>query len=68
MTSRRSNLDATGWSEEYAATPSVMLRRIANEPGAKASLLATAGPNVERGVILSGYSDVMPVDNASRLA
>jgi len=61
-TSRRSNLEAIGWIEDYLARHGVASRRIASEDGTKANLLATIGPPVENGVILSGHSDVVPVD------
>ncbi|WP_299322368.1 acetylornithine deacetylase [Parasphingopyxis sp.] len=61
-TSRNSNLELIAWVEEYLARHGVRSTRVANADGAKASLYATAGPEVEGGVILSGHSDVVPVD------
>ena len=36
--------------------------RVANADGAKANLLASIGPQVAGGVVLSGHTDVVPVD------
>lgn len=61
-TSRRSNLELISWVEAWLAERGVKSRRIANADGTKANLLATVGPNVEGGVVLSGHTDVVPVD------
>ena len=36
-------------------------RRVGSADGKKANLLATVGPSVEGGVVLSGHTDVVPV-------
>lgn len=61
-TSRRSNLELVGWVEAWLAERGIESRRIGNADGTKANLLATIGPNVEGGVVLSGHTDVVPVD------
>ena len=64
-TSRNSNLALIEWVEDYLARHGVESERVPNAPdeGArKANLFATCGPKVEGGVILSGHSDVVPVD------
>ena len=61
-TSRRSNLDLIAYVEARLASQGVASRRIANTDGAKANLLATVGPGVAGGVVLSGHTDVVPVD------
>lgn len=61
-TSRRSNLELIGWVESWLAEQGVESRRIANADGTKANLLATIGPNIPGGVVLSGHTDVVPVD------
>ena len=48
--------------EDYLAQHGVASERVANEDGRKANLFATCGPAVEGGVILSGHTDVVPVD------
>jgi acetylornithine deacetylase len=35
---------------------------VPNAEGTKANLMATIGPNIEGGVVLSGHTDVVPVD------
>ncbi len=61
-TSRRSNLELISWVETWLADQGVASRRIANADGTKSNLLATIGPDVEGGVVLSGHTDVVPVD------
>ncbi|MFI4935366.1 MAG: acetylornithine deacetylase [Caulobacterales bacterium] len=60
-TSHLSNLALIDWVERYLAEHGVAARRIASADGAKANLLATVGPAVEGGVVLSGHTDVVPV-------
>jgi acetylornithine deacetylase len=61
-TSRDSNLDLIAHVEALLARLGVESRRVANADGSKANLLATIGPMVEGGVVLSGHTDVVPVD------
>ena len=61
-TSRASNLDLIVHVETLLADLGIASRRVANADGTKANLLATIGPNVEGGVVLSGHTDVVPVD------
>lgn len=61
-TSHLSNLALVEWVEGYLAEHGVASHRIASDDGAKANLLATVGPAVEGGVVLSGHTDVVPVD------
>ncbi len=60
--SRDSNLALIDWVEGYLAGHGVAAARVWNEDRTKASLYANAGPSVPGGVILSGHSDVVPVD------
>ena len=60
-TSHLSNLALIDWVERYLAAHGVETRRIASADGAKANLLATIGPRVEGGIVLSGHTDVVPV-------
>jgi acetylornithine deacetylase len=60
--SRESNLDLVDWVEEYLAGFGVRAHRVYDATGRKASLFASAGPEVEGGVVLSGHTDVVPVD------
>jgi acetylornithine deacetylase len=61
-TSRDSNLELIQWVEGYLAHLGVPSRRVPNADGTKANLMATIGPAVEGGVVLSGHTDVVPVD------
>ncbi|MBX7526507.1 acetylornithine deacetylase [Qipengyuania vesicularis] len=61
-TSSRSNIDLIDWVEAYLAQHGVAATRVLGEGGKKANLFATVGPMVEGGVILSGHSDVVPVE------
>jgi acetylornithine deacetylase len=61
-TSRNSNLELIAWVESHLDDLGIASRRIASDDGAKANLLATIGPQVAGGVVLSGHTDVVPVD------
>jgi acetylornithine deacetylase len=60
--SRDSNLPLIDWVEDYLESHGVTAHRVWNEDRTKASLFAHIGPEVEGGVILSGHTDVVPVD------
>ncbi|MBX7541820.1 acetylornithine deacetylase [Qipengyuania sphaerica] len=61
-TSARSNLALIEWVEAYLGEHGVTATRVPDATGKKANLFATCGPAVEGGVILSGHSDVVPVE------
>ena len=61
-TSRHSNLNLIEDVEGYLAEHGVPSTRVSNEDGTKANLYFTVGPKVEGGVVLSGHTDVVPVD------
>jgi acetylornithine deacetylase len=61
-TSRGSNLALVEWVEGYLDALGVAHRRVLNADGTKSNLLATLGPVIEGGVVLSGHTDVVPVD------
>lgn len=61
-TSSRSNLPLLDFVESYLAEHGVPSRRIPNTDGTKANLMATIGPVGEPGVVLSGHTDVVPVE------
>jgi acetylornithine deacetylase len=61
-TSRDSNLALIAYVEDLLAGLGVASKRVANADGTKANLLATIGPEVAGGVVLSGHTDVVPVD------
>ena len=60
--SRDSNLPLIDWLEGYLASHNIPTLCHWNEDRSKAALLAHAGPMVAGGVVLSGHSDVVPVD------
>ncbi len=60
--SRDSNLELVDWVEDYLAGFGVKAHRTWNEDGTKAALFANVGPAEAGGVILSGHTDVVPVD------
>ena len=60
--SRESNLPLIEYVESYLDDLGVQSRRVANEDGLKSNLYATVGPEEEGGVVLSGHTDVVPVD------
>lgn len=60
--SRDSNLDLIEFVREYLAGHGIESHLVPNEEGTKANLYATVGPEVEGGVVLSGHTDVVPVD------
>ena len=61
-TSRSSNLALIEWVEAYLDGVGVPHRRVPNADGTKSNLMATIGPAVPGGVVLSGHTDVVPVD------
>lgn len=61
-TSRESNLDLIAYVEARLAELGVEPRRVLSPDGRKANLYATLGPAEPGGVILSGHTDVVPVD------
>ncbi len=61
-TSRNSNLALIAWVEAFLAERGVASRRVSNSEGTKANLFAIVGPNAPGGVVLSGHTDVVPVD------
>ena len=61
-TSRHSNLELIAWVEAYLDGLGVPHRRVPNADGSKSNLMATIGPAIPGGVVLSGHTDVVPVD------
>ena len=57
-----SNLRVVDFGEGYLASIGVESRRAPNASGDKAALLATIGPRVDGGVVLSGHTDVVPTE------
>ena len=60
--SNSSNLPLIDFVESYLREHGIASRRAPNAAGDKAAILATIGPRVDGGVVLSGHTDVVPVD------
>lgn len=60
--SRDSNLPLVDWVQDYLSSQGIDSHRVASPCGTKAHLFASVGPDAPGGVILSGHSDVVPVD------
>ncbi|CAM3531365.1 acetylornithine deacetylase [Halomonas lysinitropha] len=60
--SRDSNLALIEWVEGWLDDHGVAHWRVESDDGRKANLLARIGPAVAGGVVLSGHTDVVPVD------
>ena len=60
--SRDSNLDLVDWVEAWLARHGIASQRVWNAERSKAALFAHVGPELAGGVVLSGHSDVVPVD------
>ena len=61
-TSRDSNLDLIGFVRDWLAGHGVTSELVHDATGTKASLWATIGPTDRGGIVLSGHTDVVPVD------
>lgn len=61
-TSRESNLQLIEFVRNYLASFDVPCELIYNEQRSKANLFATIGPADKPGIVLSGHTDVVPVD------
>jgi acetylornithine deacetylase len=60
--SAKSNLALTADVEAYLAGHGVDYVKVPNAEGDKAALFATIGPKIDGGVLLSGHTDVVPVE------
>ncbi|QCO19348.1 acetylornithine deacetylase (plasmid) [Azospirillum brasilense] len=60
--SRNSNLDLILWVKERLEAAGATTRLVPSEDGRKANLFASVGPADRPGVLLSGHTDVVPVD------
>ncbi len=61
-TSRESNLPLIAWIEDYLDQFDIPHLRVDYEQDHKTNLFATIGPDVAGGIVLSGHTDVVPVD------
>jgi acetylornithine deacetylase len=60
--SRDSNLELVEFVAEYLRGYGIATQLVESDCGLKANLYATIGPEVPGGVVLSGHTDVVPVD------
>lgn len=60
--SRETNLPLVDWVEDYLQGHGITAHRYAHPDQPKAALFAHVGPEVEGAVVLSGHTDVVPVD------
>ncbi|MEO0785127.1 MAG: acetylornithine deacetylase [Pseudomonadota bacterium] len=60
--SRLSNLALIDWADEQLTAAGARCTRIPDATGEKANLWARIGPEVSGGLVLSGHTDVVPVD------
>jgi acetylornithine deacetylase len=60
--SRNSNLDLIDFVSGWLTRNGIPSRLVRSDDGGKANLLATIGPQVAGGVVLSGHTDVVPVE------
>lgn len=60
--SRDSNLPLIDWVRNFLADHDVASHLVQDDTGRKANLFASIGPDVEGGLVLSGHTDVVPVD------
>ncbi|MGE4371749.1 MAG: acetylornithine deacetylase [Xanthobacter sp.] len=61
-TSRNSNLALIAAVEAFLNARNIPCERVENVAEGKASLIATIGPREAAGIVLSGHTDVVPVD------
>lgn len=61
-TSRLSNMALIEFVRGYLSDLGIESTLVPNEDGSKANLYATAGPTDRPGIMLSGHTDVVPVD------
>jgi acetylornithine deacetylase len=61
-TSRNSNLELIRYIQAYLDELGVASTLVPNAEGTKANLFASIGPEAEGGIVLSGHTDVVPVD------
>ena len=60
--SRNSNIDLINYIAEIVSGEKVSTKIIQNHDGSKANLFAKLGPENQHGIMLSGHTDVVPID------
>jgi len=64
--SLQSNLELLDYVESLLVPAGIAVRRFSHPDGSRANLWATAGPEIDGGIVLSGHSDVVPVAGQDR--
>ena len=64
-TSSKTNLPLIEFVAEYLGAHGIACELVHNDDRTKANLLATLGPLVDGGIVLSGHTDVVPVEGQS---
>ncbi|MBP7564417.1 MAG: acetylornithine deacetylase [Burkholderiaceae bacterium] len=59
---RQSNLDLIHWARKLLESHGITCQLVHDETGTKANLFASVGPADQAGVMLSGHTDVVPVE------
>jgi acetylornithine deacetylase len=60
--SRESNLPLIHFVQDYLNQYGIGSTLVPNDEATKSNLYATSGPHVPGGVVLSGHTDVVPID------
>ncbi|WP_395689293.1 acetylornithine deacetylase [Aestuariivirga sp.] len=60
--SRDSNLDLIAYVQDFLTSLGIRTMLVHSEDGRKANLWATIGPEAVAGIVLSGHTDVVPVE------
>jgi acetylornithine deacetylase len=61
--SRNSNLDLIAFVQQLLLDHGIQSELVYNADRTKANVLATIGPSIPGGVVLSGHTDVVPIDD-----
>jgi acetylornithine deacetylase len=61
--SRDSNLPLINWVRNFLSDLAIESHLVPDDTGLKANLFASVGPATEGGIVLSGHTDVVPVDD-----
>ncbi len=61
-TSSKSNIKIIDFIRDYLAGHGIACRLTPSADGAKSNLYATVGPDIAGGIVLSGHTDVVPVE------
>ena len=61
-TSHKSNADLVDWVCQYLSAHGVESERVVDKTGEKFNIRATIGPDTSNGIVMSGHTDVVPVE------